>query len=321
MNSESSFRSQPNWRRAVQWNLADLTTFVLALAVVVSDLPLLQAQSAPFWSRGEILLYLQWMIRPILLKLCFATGVAACVRHVFRKTSFRPAEWLALAIAASGPDSAVFRLNQGYEMALYCLSGFWFEIGGITIQPCSHEAVSCILFLAGLLALAAFGLRMPAWGKALLVAALVLVLLWGVLPALARLLGQLAGSTSQLSPSWLPWLVQGTLDEVLAVSRELLVAIPAVATVLSWRRKDRPVRAWTEWVAFGAALLTAAIWLIGSVLTHYNSQLPPGTWMSLSDISPWRLLIAYVISGVLVVSFGPAWDRWMEPGLGKPIGL
>jgi hypothetical protein len=213
----------------------------------------------------------------------------------------------------SGFDPAIRGLNLGYEMALYRVSGLSFEVGGLIIRP-THEAVSLLLFLAGLLVLSAPRRMMPAWAKMTLVAALALVLVRGVLPGLASLLAQFLATFPRAFPGWLRQPVEAIVLALVIVPPKLLVAIPAAATALSWRRKDRSGWAWTEWIAAGVALLMALGWLSGLVLAQVVPGIAGTGWVSLPDLGLHWLFAAYLVGGILALRFGPSWDRWLEPG-------
>ncbi len=218
-------------------------------------------------------------------------------RQLQYRRAARPAERLALAlvgwqISAAVPnlDTAINDLHIGVGMSPdFNWSAWRWGFAGVTL----------------LLALLTVGLshalrgRGWAWLQSLGVVAALALLFWAPLNVLNR------------DPPWPAWLVPGApyssealliRDAVCCVPNGLVFAVPAVATLVSWRHRPRSW-VWTEWVSAGSALVLALLWLAMVAISVIENG-PPAGWIWSSFVWLAWLLVVSGVSALYVVQTG-----------------
>jgi hypothetical protein len=301
-------------RRPHQITLADLGVLILGLALAFWYIrPFVTAPGATASGLGLFAYLIAARIATLAVRFAFAEVVLALVRSIRWGGYPRPAEWLALALVLSWPDGAALELYNAFYLGLYRLASHPIEIGGIIYAP-REPMIGLFLALGGCLGFAAARRVIPSRARTPIIFALAVLLVWGGFPAL------LVESWHMVGPSpggWPAWLHQAAMTgwEILTLFVfAWVLALPAVATLRDYLRRDRPPWSWSEWLGGATGLAMALAWVLSEVAELLARWSIPGYLRGLASLNLLPHAAAYGLAWIVVGRYGPAWDRWMpEP--------
>jgi hypothetical protein len=291
--------------------LVDLMCLVAGVAVgswVMMDIRPGWRFFPPFWLRTNFVGFRSAQVVAI------AAAFVAFGRVASQRRMPRPAEWLAIAVAAwavaDRPELNVTAWRDpnaemhpegalSYDAWLWMLAGLAF----VTIATC--------------LAVVRLGRRiLPTWSKTLLLAGAAMVAVAAPFEVFDVNCDDLLARLYGFGPSIRNDLLFRVGRLLAGSPTGLLVYVPAVAAALDRLAGRR--WAWHEW-AGAAGSVAAGVLSLAVDQADWNPA-PLGT-----TAAEWALELAWsvaiaAVGRLIVVRLAPAWDRWIEPpeGQGRP---
>ena len=250
---------------------------------------------------------LLWGASALVASLAFATAMAIVARRFRYGGMPRPAEWLAILIAAAMLGLALPNVDEAVNWSRGLSSGFSGSLDrNYSLFRWAWAGVATVVALVGL-ARARRGptmARRPGSRRSVLTG-VATALLWGPIPVCSLELPWMI---------WGPALAAGEVPGAMfnfwlevrkGIARlplGLLFGVPIVATVRDRLRSDRPAWRWTEWVGAASAgwlaLIVFGFWLLE---LNWAERLAASLWLA-AVVSVSRL----IARGSLVGSRGRA---------------
>ncbi len=272
-------------------------TSLIDLMVLIAGIAVGCAYEPDYLTRTLSLTLFPVANRPIQI---LALGIAAAilVRRVRHGGMPRDAEWPALVLAA------------GFASAMIVNHFHHVSVCGAKV-PCWSPTLS-----QGVLFLALFRGRLPAWIRMIWIVALSALLMAGPLHVYfdkaAQMLVRLTytgslhtGAYQHYLVRWLRWLDGSRWPEL------LLYAVPATAACRAAIRNGRAAWAWTEWAGLGLVLAWSAAWCLDYASVDFTSAAE-----RLSTVGVRGAVLAGIaaVSWLIVQTVGPRLGALDRPG-------
>jgi hypothetical protein len=284
--------------RGKRFTISDLCLLVLGFAIACWAIRPLIDDLGPSLSSLAGCLY---VLSLYTVRLACAAVLCALARHLRVGGDTGPAEWLALAIVLAGPEGYSKRLCDLFGVMLYQISSRPLEIGGATFVF-RESSFGILLALAGLFLLLRTRPWLPSRLRTPAEFLLAVLFVWGALPGflieahgvVEILPGELRES---LRPMW-----SAAIIFFVRFLWELLLALPATATVLAWRRSDRAPWNWTEWLGALSGILLLGAWIVSFGAYALALVAAPGVSIGGPQSNLWTKLAAWIGSTVVLLS-------------------
>ncbi len=234
--------------------------------------------------------------------LAFATAMAIVARRFRHGGMPRPAEWLALLVAAAMLGLALPNVDEAVNWSAteFGLHGSLRENYGLFRW--GWAGVATAVALVGLAALAVGRRWLPTGVVTLGLAGVATTLLWGPIPVCWRELPWMIWGPALAAgevPGAMFWFWLEVRKGIGRLPLGLLFGVPIVATVGDRLRSNRPAWRWTEWAGAASAgwlaLIVVGFWLLG---LNWAERLAASLWLGTVTS------VSYLIE-----------RRWASPGI------
>ena len=263
----------------------------------------------PFGVTPGMMLF--FVVMMFLGRATLAIAVVAVARVATYRRMPRPAEWLALLVAALFlAVSPEFQVDEWVNRALAAF--------GLTVEgPLSFSGwrwtiagLESMVILVGLRILCGPGRRFAPWAKTLGLAGVAMLSLVGPFPVLGLEGPNLISPSAGFGPGELSILHREACSLAAQVPIGVFFGIPAIASLAGarWSGRSDP-KSWVEWASL---VLVATIFLCRSLAYRFEFNLISPWWPAERGLLlAWFVLVA-LVSRLIVVRFGPAWRRWAD---------
>lgn len=272
---EDSLPAGRNGRReSPKLSVTDLIALTTGFAVVFALPPVFQLGGRIYF----LSVFPVWLMALITLLQCalwlnLATACAILVRRFRYDSMPKPAEWLVILVAVLGlvrvPPDIDTLINQMHQVTRAQPDfSFWrwhfATFGGLVVA-----VGGCLLVAARR--------ELSAALSTLVAAGLLVVLFWSPLPVLAMQLPAVGPDLTPLGQSWLFHFARAILQGIGRFPLAFVLAMPALATFFTWRKRAQRRWVWTEWIGAGTALFLGHLWLLAYYFGSYEQ--PPTGWI------------------------------------------